>query len=199
MTLMPVSRISDFGDRSANFGGLAWIGAVFRRGHRPAAVDRLAEQVEHAAERLHADGHLTGLPVSIGVGAAHEAVGRAEGDAADATAAEVLLDLADEIDPRALGLGLDGDRVVNLGQMSAVELDVERRPDDLDDRPFISAVATMNHSQAHGRTSVGFHVRNYPFFGTKKLKWWAACTSCMPTASSLVIAPKSGDGTIVPV
>src|SRR5262249_6653152 len=64
------------------------------RVHRTAAVDRLAEKVEDAAEGLLADGDLDGGPGVDGGHAAIEAFGGAEGDAADAVAAEVLLDLA---------------------------------------------------------------------------------------------------------
>ena len=101
MTLMPVSNSSVLGDSSANGGGSRWIGRVLRGVDRAAAVDRLAEQVEDAAERLLADRHRApGLPVSIDLHAADQAVGRAQRDAADAVAAEVLLHLAGQVDRR---------------------------------------------------------------------------------------------------
>ena len=54
-------------------------------------------------------------------------------DRADAVLAQVLLDLGDDVDRLpALGPG-DPDRVVDVRQMSALELDVDDRSDDLDD------------------------------------------------------------------
>ena len=58
---------------------------------------------------------------------------RAEGDAADAAAAQVLLHLAGEVDLHALVLGLDLHGVVDRRQVAFVELGVERRADDLRD------------------------------------------------------------------
>ena len=43
--------------RSTNSGGSRWIGRRSLGVDRAAAVDRLAEQVEHAAERFLADRH----------------------------------------------------------------------------------------------------------------------------------------------
>uniref|UniRef100_A0A6J6A0D5 Unannotated protein n=1 Tax=freshwater metagenome TaxID=449393 RepID=A0A6J6A0D5_9ZZZZ len=77
-----------------------------------AAVDRLAEQVEDAAERLLADGNRD-RTLRVGDGcAAGEPVGGVHCDCADAVVAELLLDLADE----GLTAKLDGDRVVDLRQ-----------------------------------------------------------------------------------
>src|SRR5262249_52336120 len=98
---------------------------------RAAAIDRVAQQVEHPAECLLTDRH---LDRGAGVGylhAADEAVGRAQGHAADAVATEVLLHLAGEADANALVLGVDLERVVDFGQVSFLELGVEGRADDL--------------------------------------------------------------------
>ena len=68
-------------------GGSRWIGQRSVRVDRAAAVDRLAEQVEDAAERLLADRH-GDRPAGVDDRhAADQAVGRAKGDAADAVAA----------------------------------------------------------------------------------------------------------------
>ena len=64
MTLMPVSNSSVLGDRSVERRRLAMDRPVLVGVDRAAAVDRLAEQVEHAAQRLLADRHGTGPPVS---------------------------------------------------------------------------------------------------------------------------------------
>ena len=73
---------------------------------RAAAVDRVADHVEHAAQRRLADGHghrAAGVDALL---AADQAVGRAQGDAPHAAAAEVLLHLAGEVDLHALVLAL---------------------------------------------------------------------------------------------
>ena len=78
-------------------------------------------------------GTVTGPPVSTTVHPADQAVGRAQGHAADAVAAEVLLDLAGQVDLDPLLLGVDRQGVVDLGQVPLVELGVERRADHLGD------------------------------------------------------------------
>ena len=55
MTLMPVTRIELSVDWSTNSGAAAWIGEVMLGIDRAALVDRLADHVEDAAERLRAD------------------------------------------------------------------------------------------------------------------------------------------------
>ena len=93
-----------------------------------AEVDRLAEQVEDAAERGLADGHRDRRARVHDLEAAGEAVGRVHRDGAHAVVAEVLLDLAHEhalLGARADAGSLllagrigarDRDRVVDLGQ-----------------------------------------------------------------------------------
>ena len=76
-------------------------------------------------------GTLTGPPVSTDLHAADQAVGRAQGHATDAVAAEVLLDLAGQVDLDPLLLGVDRQGVVDLGQVPLVELGVEGRADHL--------------------------------------------------------------------
>ena len=133
MTLMPVSKTSVLVDRSASGGGIAVNRPALFGVDRAAAVDRLAEQVEHAAERLLADRHRHRAAGVDALQAADQAVGAAEGDAADAAAAEVLLHFAGEVDLHALVLGVDLHGVVDRRQLVFGELDVERRADDLGD------------------------------------------------------------------
>ena len=116
-----------------------------------AAVDRFAEQVEDAAERLLADRHGDGLAGVDDFHAAHQAVGGAQGDAADAIAAELLLHLAGQMDRDALVVGVDAEGVVDLRQMAFVELGVERRADDLHDMAGVLAVAVVIGSGNHGK------------------------------------------------
>ena len=73
--------------------------------------------------------------MSVDLHAALQAVGRLHRDGADAVLAEVLLDLADDVDRRgAADAGaVDAERVVDRRQVSALELHVDDRADDLDD------------------------------------------------------------------
>ena len=72
---------------------------------RAAAVDRLAQQVEHPAQRLLADGHRDRRAGIDALHAADQAVGGAEGDAAHAVAAQVLLHFAGQVELDALVVG----------------------------------------------------------------------------------------------
>ena len=103
-------------------------GAVDRpallRLHRPVReVDRLAEHVQHAAERLGPDRHRDRL-----AGVDRPSMPRCMpsvgfiADRADAVLAEVLLDLGDDVDAArgaVLRLEPDAQRVVDRGQVSA--------------------------------------------------------------------------------
>ena len=105
MTLMPVSNCSVLGERSSKAGGSRWIGQRSVACDRPAAVDRVAQQVEDPAQRLLADRHAHRAAGVDDRHAADQAVGRAQRHAADAVAAQVLLDLAGQVDLDALVLG----------------------------------------------------------------------------------------------
>ena len=76
-----------------------------------------------------------GAPVSRMLHPALQAVGRAEGDGADAAAAEVLGDLAPEgVGARLAEHGarhLDAEGVIDQGQVLLRELGVQRGADDL--------------------------------------------------------------------
>ena len=91
-------------------------------------IDRAAEQVEHAAERLRTDGNLDARAGVERLDAAHHAVGRAHGDAAHRVVAELLRDLADEL-LAAFALDLYG--VEQVGQVAVRKPDVQNRADDL--------------------------------------------------------------------
>ena len=106
---------------------------VFVGVNRPAAVDRLAHDVEHAAQRRFADRHLDRLARVEAVLSADQAVGAAQRDAAHAAAAEVLLHFAGEVDLHSFVLGDDLHGVVNRGEPILLELDVKRGADDLRD------------------------------------------------------------------
>ncbi len=104
---------------------------ALRRVDRPAAVDRVAQQVEDPAERLLADRHAHRAAGVEHGHAAHQAVGRAQRHAPHAVAAQVLLHLAGQVDLDPLGFALDLQGVVDVGQMPFVELGVEGRADHL--------------------------------------------------------------------
>ncbi len=130
---MPVSNSSVLVDRSVERRRVAVDRPALVGVDRAAAVDRLAEQIEHAAQRGLADGHRDRRAGVDALLAADQAVGAAQGDAADAAAAEVLLHLAGQVELDALVLGVDLDGVVDRRQVAFGELDVERRADDLRD------------------------------------------------------------------
>ncbi len=72
-------------------------------------IDRLADDVEHAAQRLFAYGHADGAAEVDGLHAADHAVGGFHGDGAHATLAQVLLDFEDDVDGRGDGEAVAGD------------------------------------------------------------------------------------------
>ena len=88
-----------------------------------AVVDRLAEQVEDPAQRRLADRDRDRPAGVEHLVAALEAVGGVHRDRADAVVAEVLLDLADQVDRRSASRSspprLDLERRVDLGQLSS--------------------------------------------------------------------------------
>jgi peptide chain release factor 1 len=105
---------------------------VDRRHHlgvdRAALVDRLADHVDDAAERLGPDRHHDRAAGVDRLGAAHQAVGRVHRDRAHRALAQVLRDL----EHQGLALVLDVQRRQDLGQV-AVELHVADGADDLGD------------------------------------------------------------------
>ena len=93
---MPVSRISRVGVRSSTLGAGRWIGQRSSASTVAGAVDRVAEQVEDAAEHDVADGHGDRAAGVDHLGAAREPVGGVHRDRADAVVAQVLLHLEHE-------------------------------------------------------------------------------------------------------
>ena len=103
-------------------------GAARRGADRAGFVDRLADDVHDAAQRLVADRHRDRRAGVGDCGAAHEAFGRVHGDGAHGVLAEVLGDF--EHQAAAVVVGLE--RVQDGGQV-AVEGDVHDGADDLAD------------------------------------------------------------------
>ncbi len=108
---------------------LAVDGVHLPAGERGLPVDRVAGQVEDAPERAHADRHHDRRPRVDGRHAAHEAVGRGEGDATDHVVSDVERHLAGQVDAALLVLDLD--RVHEQRQAVGAEAHVHGRPDDL--------------------------------------------------------------------
>ena len=128
MTLMPVTRIAASVDWSTNGGASAWIGARHVAADRAALVDRLADDVHDAAERLRADRHADLRAGGVDRLAAGQAVGRVHRDGADDVLAEVLGDLEHQAVAAVVGLERGQDR-----RKLALERDVDDGADDLRD------------------------------------------------------------------
>jgi hypothetical protein len=111
-------------------------GAVDRVGgldlDRSRLVDRLADDVEDAAERLQSDWDGDRRPDVDDLHSTLQPIGRAHRDRAHPVVAEVLLDFESQ---GVAVLEGDLDAVVDLGQLFRRELDVDHRAGDLDDRP----------------------------------------------------------------
>ena len=61
-------------------------------------VHRLADHVEHAAQRFRAHRHFHRVAQALGLHAAHQAFGGLQRDGAHAAFADVLLRFADDVD-----------------------------------------------------------------------------------------------------
>ena len=119
MTLMPVSNIFSSVDWSTSFGRRAVDRpALLRLDRAIREVDRLAEHVQHAAERRRADRHRDRRVGVEGLHAALHAVGGLHRDRADAVLAEVLLHLDHHVDRVGRGrlVGDHAHGVVDGGQ-----------------------------------------------------------------------------------
>ena len=145
MTLIPVSKIStrrlelvEGGSGTVNRPALGLDGS--------AVVDRLAEDVEDAAERHLAHGHRDRRAGVLHLGAARNAVGRVHRHCAHPVVPEVLLHFCDEEARGVLvGLGdLDTQRVVD-GRQIAVEDRVDDDALDLDDLADVLRVRVPGH------------------------------------------------------
>src|SRR5436190_198688 len=114
-----------------------------------ALVDRLAEEVEDATERLVADRDGDGPAGVDDLVAAAKAVGRVHRHRLEAIVAQMLLDLEHEVEslaPLALG-NLDLERVVDLGQILVGEGDVDDHAGHLLDGPYSLPVSVvLSHS-----------------------------------------------------
>ena len=88
---------------------------------RPHLVHRLADHVEHAAQRFRAHRHFHGTPQAGRPHPAHQALGGLERDGPHAAFADVLLYFADNIDRRGDVEAL-ADDLESARQVATVEL-----------------------------------------------------------------------------
>ena len=98
-----------------------------------AAIDRLAEHVQDAAQRRVANRHRDRSAEVDRLHAADEAVGARHGDAAHLVLPDVLLHLERQVDGHRAGRVAHEHRVVDLRQLLGRKLDVDNGADDLDD------------------------------------------------------------------
>ena len=110
-------------------------GIALLRVHRSQIVDRLADDVEHAAQRSATHGHSDGAALVDGLHAAHHAFGGFHGDAAHAAFAQMLLDLEDDVDGKRNGEPVvdHAQGLVNGGHGGFFELHVHRGTGNLYD------------------------------------------------------------------
>ncbi len=108
--------------------------ALDARRNRRSVVDRLADHVEYSPQRGLAHRHGNGLPGVHDLQAANDTVGGRHGHGPHLVATDVLLHFGHHPDRVATVRGPGYlERVVKLGQVPGVELDVEHGTDDLDD------------------------------------------------------------------
>ena len=100
MTFTPVSNISICGGLLVERRRLAMDRVALGGIDRAQLVHRVADDVQHAAQRLAAHGHRDGAAEVDGLHAAHHAFGGLHGDAAHAAFAELLLHFQDDVDGR---------------------------------------------------------------------------------------------------
>ena len=93
------------------------------------AVDRLDDDIEHAAERRFTDRHFNGCSRIDRRAAARQSVGGKQRDASYAVIADVLHSLHDDL----LVLELYLDRIINIRQFTGGKLDVNNRAYDPSD------------------------------------------------------------------
>ena len=98
MTLIPVSNISSPVDWSTKAGRGAVDGVALVRLHRAELVDRLADDVQDAAEGRRAHRHRDRAAGVDRLHAPHHAVGGLHAHAAHPVLPEVLLHLGDHVD-----------------------------------------------------------------------------------------------------
>src|SRR5262245_46234661 len=148
----------------------------------PALVAGLADDVQDAAQGFGADRDRDRRARVVHSHPAAQPVGGGHGDGAHLALAQVLSDLEDE--PLRIGEdvlvldALDLERVVDGGQPARLELDVDDRPDDLDDFPRAHASAPCLRASAPPTMSSSSLV----IFSWRALLYWIVRTSIISFA-----------------
>ncbi len=103
--------------------------------HGAEVIDRLTDDVHHAAECAAADGNRDGATLVNGFHAANHTVGGLHGDTAHAPFAEVLLHFENDVDRRRDGEAVadDAKRLVDGRHRRLDELHVDGGAGDLND------------------------------------------------------------------
>src|SRR5581483_10268477 len=125
----------DVGRLFVEGGRLAMDGPVSFRVHRTFVVDWLPENVQDAAERLPSDRNGDRRTEIDRLHAADHSVRRLHRDATNLVLTDVVRDFDDDIDLHFAELTVidDANRVVDRRKVTLLELDVDRRADDLND------------------------------------------------------------------
>ncbi len=115
---------------------------MFFGGDRAHVIDRLAQHIEHAAERLLAHGNGDGLAEIVGFHAANQTVGRLHGDGAHTAFADVLRHFGGDIDLSRNVVAFAGyaNGVVDLGNVTFGKLDFDGGSGDLDYAAFNQSI-----------------------------------------------------------
>ena len=113
-------------------------GPLLSRIHRTHVVHRLADDVQHAAQRLVADRNFDAVAQADGLHAAHHAVGGLQRDGAHAAFADVLRHFHHHVDGDAgiKAFAGDVDGRVDDGNLVLGKLNVDGRSGHLDDLAF---------------------------------------------------------------
>ena len=131
---MPVSSSSSDGESSSNFGAAWWMTRRSFASTGPrSSIGRPSTSITRPST-AGTDGHLDAVAGAADLHAAPQAVGGAHRDRAHDAVAELLLDFERQalLGQRIVAF-LDDQRVVDLRQRLARELDIDDRADALDD------------------------------------------------------------------
>src|SRR6266446_1271127 len=148
---------------------------------RRALVDGLADDVEDSPEGFVADRNGDGRAGIAHRHPARQPLGRRHGHRSHLALAEVLGDFEHEpLRVREDVLVLDPlhcERVVDVGELSRLELDVDDRPDDLDDLSHTHAFAPLSASAPPTMSSSSLVI-----FSWRALLYWIVRTSIISLA-----------------
>ena len=161
MTLMPVSNMRADGSRASNSGAGRWMSQRSMSANSAGSLptSRASPHTFHTWPSTRvAHRHLDAVAEAAHHRATRQAVGRLHADRPHAALTELLGDLGEHRHVRAVDVDLERQRVFELGQEAALELDVDDRPGDADDAavgaggPDVGWVSVMVMSLSCGRS-----------------------------------------------